>query len=82
MWMGRGLNPRRLTDRALTEPTMAQQFIFANAAGGWTLVEVPKDGPNGQFYSVPHPPDLHFNTRDEAMKALRLRRRSSDDDAI
>jgi hypothetical protein len=61
---------------------MAQEFIVPNAAGGWTLVEVPKDGPDGHFYSAPHPPDQHFKTRDEAMKALRLRRQSPDDDAI
>jgi hypothetical protein len=61
---------------------VAQHFIFGNSAGGWTLVEVPEDGPDGHFYSAPHPPDVHFNTRGEAMKALRLLRHAPDDDAL
>jgi hypothetical protein len=49
---------------------MTKPVIFQNAAGGWTLVDVPEDGPDGNFYSSPHSPDRHFNTKDEAMKAL------------
>jgi hypothetical protein len=60
---------------------MAYHAIYQNSTGGWTLVDVPEDGPDGHFYSAPHPQDLHFNTRAEAMKALRLLRQSPDDDA-
>jgi len=50
---------------------MAKPVIYQNSAGVWTLVDVPEDGPDGQFYSTPHSPDRYFSTKEEALQALR-----------
>ena len=61
---------------------MANLMIYENSAGGWTLVEVPTDRRDGSFYSVPHSRDRYFNTKDEAMKALRALRPERRDDEV
>jgi hypothetical protein len=60
---------------------MPNQAIYQNASGGWTLVDVPDDGPDGHFYTRPHSLDRHFRTREQAWKALLALRPQPDDDA-
>jgi len=61
---------------------MAKPVIYLNSQGVWTLVDVPEDGPDGQFYSAPHSPDRYFSSKDEALKALQALLPPPADDAI